>query len=103
MVRFERNVLARVNPCNREVRRRTRVVGSFPDGRSALMLVCARVRYVTSNEWSTRRYLDMSRLGETVREANRSSPQGRAKTKCARYRTLPQRKLSQGITAGAVK
>lgn len=57
------------------------MVGSFPDGRSALMLVCARVRYVTSNEWSTRRYLDMSRLGETVREANRSSPQGRAKTK----------------------
>jgi hypothetical protein len=32
------------------------------------MRVCAR--YVTSNEWSTRRYLDMSRLGETVREAN---------------------------------
>lgn len=46
------------------------MVGSFPDGRSALMLVCARVHYVTSNEWSTRRYLDMSRLGETVREAN---------------------------------
>ena len=46
------------------------MVGSFPDGRSALMLVCARVRYITSNEWSTRRYLDMSRLGETVREAN---------------------------------
>ena len=43
------------------------MVGSFPDERSALMLVCARVRYVTSNEWSTRRYLDMSRLGETVR------------------------------------
>ena len=58
------------SPRNREVRRRTRVVGSFLDGRSALMLVCARVRYVTSNEWSTRRYLDMSRLGETVREAN---------------------------------
>ena len=31
---------------NREIRRRTRVVGSFPDGRSALMLICARVRYV---------------------------------------------------------
>ena len=28
---------------NREIRRRTRVVGSFPDGRSALMLICARV------------------------------------------------------------
>lgn len=51
---------------NREIRRRTRVVGSFPDGRSALMLICARVRYVTSSEWSTRRYLDMSRLGENV-------------------------------------
>ena len=46
---------------NREIRRRTRVVGSFPDGRSALMLICARVRYVTSSEWSTRRYLDMSK------------------------------------------
>lgn len=55
---------------NREIRRRTRVVGSFPDGRSALMLICARVRYVTSNEWSTRRYLDMSRLGENVQSAN---------------------------------
>lgn len=53
-----------------EIRRRTRVVGSFPDGRSALMLICARVRYVTSSEWSTRRYLDMSRLGENVQSAN---------------------------------
>ncbi|WP_317369473.1 transposase [Bifidobacterium pullorum] len=51
---------------NREIRRRTRVVGSFPDGRSALMLVCARIRYVTANQWSTRRYLDMSRLGDTM-------------------------------------
>ena len=42
MVHFERNVLARVNPRNREIRRRTRVVGSFPDGRSALMLVRTR-------------------------------------------------------------
>ena len=55
---------------NREIRRRTRVGGSFPDGRSALMLICARVRYVTSSEWSTRRYLDMSRLGENVQSAN---------------------------------
>ena len=55
---------------NREIRRRTRVVGSFPDGRSALMLICARVRYVTSSEWSTRRSLDMSRLGENVQSAN---------------------------------
>ena len=55
---------------NREIRRRTRVVGSFPDGNSVLMLVCARIRYVTDNEWSTRRYLDMSRLDDTLQAAN---------------------------------
>ena len=47
---------------NREIRRRTRVVGCFPDGRCARMLICARIRYVTANDWSSRRYLDMSRL-----------------------------------------
>ena len=57
------NVIERLN---REIRRRTRVVGSFPDGRSALMLVCARIRYVTANQWSARRYLNMSRLGDTM-------------------------------------
>ena len=55
---------------NREIRRRTRVVGSFPDGRSALMLVCARIRYVTANQWSTRRYLDTSRLGDTMQSTH---------------------------------
>lgn len=55
---------------NREIRRRTRVVGCFPDGDSALMLVCAHIRYVTANEWSSRRYLDMSRLGVTLEEAD---------------------------------
>ena len=55
---------------NREIRRRTRVVGSFPDGNSALMLVCARIRYVTANEWPNRRYLDMSRLDDNLAGAN---------------------------------
>jgi len=32
----------------REIRRRTRVVGAFPDGKSALMLVAARLRYVAA-------------------------------------------------------
>ena len=45
-------------------------VGGFPDGNSALMLVCARIRYVTANEWSVRRYLDMSRLDDNLVEAN---------------------------------
>ena len=55
---------------NREIRRRTRVVGSFPDGNSALMLVCARIRHVTANGWSTRRYLDMFRLDDNLQVAN---------------------------------
>lgn len=46
----------------REIRRRTRVVGSFPDGNSALMLVCARLRHVASSNWGTKRYLNMNHL-----------------------------------------
>ena len=51
----------------REIRRRTRVVGAFPDGRSALMLVAARLRHVAGTRWGTRRYLDMDRLKEQAR------------------------------------
>jgi len=52
----------------REIRRRTRVVGSFPDGRSALMLVAARLRHVAGTKWGRRRYLNMERLSELDRE-----------------------------------
>lgn len=48
----------------REVRRRTRVVGAFPDGQSALMLVAARLRHIAGTKWGTRRYLNMDRLQE---------------------------------------
>jgi transposase-like protein len=51
---------------NREIRRRTRVVGAFPDGRSALMLVAARLRYVAASRWGTRRYLNMQRLTQVA-------------------------------------
>jgi transposase-like protein len=34
----------------REIRRRTRVVGAFPDGHSALMLVAARLRHIASTK-----------------------------------------------------
>ena len=54
----------RVERINREIRRRTRVVGTFPDGNSALMLVTARLKYIVEHEWSNRRYLDMSKLEE---------------------------------------
>ena len=46
----------------REIRRRTRVVGSFPDGQSALNLAAARLRHIAGTEWSTKRYLSMDLL-----------------------------------------
>lgn len=43
----------------REIRRRTRVVGAFPDGQSALNLAAARLRHIAGTRWSTKRYLNM--------------------------------------------
>ena len=53
------NVTERVN---REIKRRTKAIGAFPDGQSALMLVCARLRCVAASDWGTRRYLNMDHL-----------------------------------------
>ena len=53
-----------VERLNKEIRRRTRVVGGFPDSNSALMLVCAGIRYVASRSWSDRQYMDTSRLDD---------------------------------------
>jgi transposase-like protein len=47
---------------NREIKRRTRVVGTFPDGESALMQVAARLQYIAGTKWKTRRYLSMDKL-----------------------------------------
>jgi transposase-like protein len=38
-----------------EMRRRSRIVGAFPDGQSALNLASARLRYIAGSEWSTKR------------------------------------------------
>jgi transposase-like protein len=46
----------------REIRRRTRVVGSFPDGQSALNLAAARLRHIAGTAWSTKRYLSIEPL-----------------------------------------
>lgn len=45
-------------------RRRTRVVGTLPDGESALILVTARLKYVTESEWDSKRHLDVTLLDE---------------------------------------
>lgn len=55
------NMLERVN---REIKRRTRAIGAFPDGNSALMLVCARLRYVAGSSWGEKRYMNMEHLLE---------------------------------------
>jgi len=52
----------------REIRRRTRVVGAFPDGNSALMLVAARLRHIAGTKWGLRQYLKMDRLEDQARE-----------------------------------
>ena len=55
------------NPMERllkEARRRTKVVGAFPDGHSALMLVAARLRHVSATAWGTRKYMNMRLLEE---------------------------------------
>jgi Transposase, Mutator family len=55
----------------REIRRRTRVVGAFPDGQSALNLAAARLRHVAGTAWSTKRYLNMELLkDQQLRGAN---------------------------------
>ncbi len=46
----------------REIRRRTRVVGAFPDGKSCLNLAAARLRHIAGTQWSTRKYMNMTPL-----------------------------------------
>lgn len=60
------NVIERLN---REIRRRTRVVGAFPDGNSALMLVCARLRHVAGTQWGNKKYMNMKHFEATADDA----------------------------------
>ena len=61
------NVIERLN---REIRRRTRVVGTFPDGDSALMLVCARLRHVAGTQWGNKKYMNMKHLEAVMDDAS---------------------------------
>lgn len=46
----------------REIRRRARFVGAFPDGHSALMLCAARLRHIAGTHRGTCPYLDLEPL-----------------------------------------
>ena len=58
------NVIERLN---REIRRSC-VVGRFPDGNSALMLVCARLRHVAGTQWGNKKYINMKHLEVSVED-----------------------------------
>ena len=71
VIRIDEGQIRTNNPLERimrEIRRRSRVVGCFPDGQSALMLAAARLRYIAGTKWGMRRYLNMDRLKELKQE-----------------------------------
>ena len=61
------NVIERLN---REICRRTRVVGTFPDGNSALMLVCARLRHAAGTQLGCKKYMNMKHLEAALDDAS---------------------------------
>lgn len=83
---------------NCEIRRRTRVVRTFPDDNSALLLVAARLKHIVEHERGKRRYLDMSmlekmdELKEKAEGQKRTGPRT-AKSICERIFTVPSMKL----------
>ena len=61
------NVIERLN---REICRRTRVVGSFPDDNSVPMLFCVRLRQVAGTQWGNKKYMNMKHLEATLEDAS---------------------------------
>ena len=61
------NVIERLN---RDIRRRTRMVGTFPDGNPALMLVCARLRHGAGTQWGNKKYMNMKHLEDALEDAS---------------------------------
>ena len=57
-----------IDRLKREIKRRTKAIGAFPDSQSALMMVCARLRHVAGTQWGTRRYMNMEHLTKPEEE-----------------------------------
>jgi hypothetical protein len=89
----------------REIRRRTRVVGAFTDGQSALNLAAIRLRHVAGTAWSTKRYLNVELLkDQQMRVPSPLKPASGAaqpKSTCEKLLTLPKGVLtiSRGRTS----
>jgi putative transposase len=60
----------------REIRRRTRVVGAFPDGQSALNLAAARLRHIAVCDFHCRMYMRLipNRRPEYSEQASAPAP-----------------------------
>jgi len=64
------------NPLERlvkEIRRRMKVVGAFPDGQFCLNLAAARLRHVAGTQWSTRKYVNMAALRDRKLQPHRTA------------------------------
>lgn len=59
-----------IEQLNREIRCRTRVVGSFPDDNAALMLVCVRLRHVADTQRDNKKYMNMKHLEATLEDVS---------------------------------
>ena len=46
------------------------MVGTFPDGNSALMLVCARLRHVAATQWGNKKYMNMKHLEAALEDVS---------------------------------
>ncbi|MPN44042.1 hypothetical protein SDC9_191603 [bioreactor metagenome] len=68
------------------------MVGTFPDGESALMLVCARLRHVAGTQWGNKKYMNMKHLEASAEDAYIAgwpcSAEG-CKLICAKLLTVP--------------
>jgi len=73
----------------REIRRRTRVVGAFPDGQSALNLAAARLRHISGTAWSTKRYLNIELLKDQQMRASVGRRSAQTKVRKILDSTLP--------------
>jgi transposase-like protein len=69
----------------KEIRRRTRVVGSFPDGNSALMLVAARLRHIAGTKWGMNRYMKMDMYRKEEKESGYANVNNVAEAELATF------------------
>lgn len=63
----------------REIRRRTRVGGAFPNGHSVLLVVAVRLRHIATTKSGKRRYLAMETLLNLVPQRAAASDRFRVK------------------------